>query len=365
MTFPIRATPKRLLSRLARVFLGLIFILAGFLKAIDVYEFSLAIINFDLFPRGWTALIAFLLPPVEMAIGLLLLTGTFVSFSSFVSSILLFSFTGLVAITLWKGNVVPCNCFGFLDSAALSEWTIARNLLLFSLSAMIYVTSSNVGEAVAQNNHRNPIIISLVCLLLASGIVSFQLVKGNTVVYAVANYSDFAATVKSYRPARHRPEDSGNHISIRVKEFPLEVLQSKKTTNHFTLNLSDSPYKVVILFSTDDCSLCLQEAFYWQELSSKYRHLCVIGVGTAPTINHLASFAKESKMSFPLFWDPSRELRDELGLDDSPIRMVVDQRWKIIHASKATNIEEHKLQFSTFVDSCLNSIGASKGDETN
>ncbi|MDC1105844.1 DoxX family protein [Prolixibacteraceae bacterium] len=128
--------------RAARVLFGMVFIFSGFVKGVDILGFNYKMVDylesFHLdFLQFTTLPSSFILPFLEFAIGVALLTGVCVRLASVLGFIFMTFFTILTAY-IWKYNPVQdCGCFG--DALVISnKATFLKNVFLMILAIIIY-----------------------------------------------------------------------------------------------------------------------------------------------------------------------------------------------------------------------------------
>jgi hypothetical protein len=94
------------------VVLACIFLASAVPKLLHPRGFILAVLEYRVLPErlGW--LYGRLLPPLELLLALLLLSGTAVRLAAIVGSLLLLSFLIAVSINLARGRTLDCHCFG-------------------------------------------------------------------------------------------------------------------------------------------------------------------------------------------------------------------------------------------------------------
>lgn len=119
------------LKYFARLLVGILFLVSGFGKLLDVENFGNLIVSYGFF---WSAMLAPAIVVLEVGLGLALVMDVFPRVCSWISIGLLAVFTG----AFFYGNVVngieDCGCFGNLDIVKLPVWaTYARNALLLLL----------------------------------------------------------------------------------------------------------------------------------------------------------------------------------------------------------------------------------------
>ena len=96
----------------ARLILGVTLLVAGLLKVTRLDASVQSVRLYQLLPWDTTTFIGTALPIVEVAVGLLLITGTFTRVSAVVGSLLMVAFIiGIVSV--WaRGISIDCGCFG-------------------------------------------------------------------------------------------------------------------------------------------------------------------------------------------------------------------------------------------------------------
>lgn len=128
------------LSVAGRVCVGLVFVLAAVQKAQAWKLLPGVISNYRLLPRFTVPVAAALLPPVELALGLLLLSAQAMAWAQFAAMALLALFAAAMAINIRRGrDHIDCGCGQSFLKQSLRWSLVARNgalalLLLPSLS---------------------------------------------------------------------------------------------------------------------------------------------------------------------------------------------------------------------------------------
>jgi uncharacterized membrane protein YphA (DoxX/SURF4 family) len=139
----------------ARLGLAAVWLISGTLKAIDPDQTYVAVKAYDVLPKSSLEVVAALLPWVEIAFGVLLLTGAGIRIVAVLSLLLLAVFMAGVAQAWARGLAIDCGCFGgggavdpgdtaYLQEllrdtgfAVLAGWLIVRPRTLASLDARL------------------------------------------------------------------------------------------------------------------------------------------------------------------------------------------------------------------------------------
>ena len=140
---------KKLLSNphlvlLARVFIGLLFVVSSLDKLVDPSAFARSIGNYQLLP-SWVALgIATLVPWLELLCGFAVLFGVFNRGGSFLLASMLVVFTLAVLTALLRGLDISCGCFTQDPTVGKIGWMkILENVVLIVLALFLYFSASD------------------------------------------------------------------------------------------------------------------------------------------------------------------------------------------------------------------------------
>jgi hypothetical protein len=121
-------------SAAGRVCVGLVFLLAAAQKAQHWRIFSGVIANYRLLPRVMVAPAAALLPPLEMIVGLLLLSALAMPWTLLAATVLLAAFAAAMMINLKRGRAhIDCGCGQSFLAQTLSWTLVGRNAALVAL----------------------------------------------------------------------------------------------------------------------------------------------------------------------------------------------------------------------------------------
>ena len=103
---------RDVVGTLARLGLAAVFLVSGVLKAIDPDATYVAVRAYDVLPKAGVAVVAALLPWVEIALGLVLLAGVATRAAAVVAAALLLVFVAGVTQAWARGLAIDCGCFG-------------------------------------------------------------------------------------------------------------------------------------------------------------------------------------------------------------------------------------------------------------
>ena len=132
---------KEWLGLAARLLTGGVWIYAGAAKLSDPYASVLAVRAYELLPASVAEPVGYLLPPLEVVIGIALVAGILTRGAAAVSALLFVAFIiGIVSV--WaRGLEIDCGCFGGggydPDAKSNYPWEIARDAGLFLASVYL------------------------------------------------------------------------------------------------------------------------------------------------------------------------------------------------------------------------------------
>ena len=129
------------LGLVARLIVGGVWIWAGVLKLPDPATSIESVRAYELVPASLVEPIGYVLPALEVVIGLALVAGLMTRGSALLSSLLLVAFIIGIASAWARGLEINCGCFGDggvdPDAASQYPWEIARDVGLLALSVFL------------------------------------------------------------------------------------------------------------------------------------------------------------------------------------------------------------------------------------
>lgn len=120
-----------------RFFLSLVVLVSGIGKLMDPAAGRQAMVDFGV-PARWAEQAAYLLPLVEIALGLGIIIDSTSRLAGLGLAALFAVFSIGIINLLRQDKAPPCNCFGAVHSEPVSGWTLLRSLSLSGLSAAAY-----------------------------------------------------------------------------------------------------------------------------------------------------------------------------------------------------------------------------------
>ncbi len=122
-----------------RMVLGIVFLYAGTTKVLNPQAFVDSIATFKLLPAQFINVVALGLPPFEILLGLMLLSGWKTRAASLAVAGLAIVFGIALGQALIRELDVDCGCFGSGAPSALKTWiSFGRTFLLLAVSFWVY-----------------------------------------------------------------------------------------------------------------------------------------------------------------------------------------------------------------------------------
>lgn len=122
------ATSKvaKIFMLVARIVLGAVFVYAAYVKLRDPWQlFAMSINSYEVLPLAMAETAAHVIPWVELAIGVMVISGIWLRISGTILSLILLTFFTLMVRAYAKGMQINCGCFG--PGEAISWKTLLRD----------------------------------------------------------------------------------------------------------------------------------------------------------------------------------------------------------------------------------------------
>jgi uncharacterized membrane protein YphA (DoxX/SURF4 family) len=127
--------PSLALLLLIRTVVGLVLVIASVPKLTASNEFVQVVQGYELLPDKFAVAASRILPVMELAAGLGLVSGIFMPWPSLLAILLFILFAFAISLNLLRGRrYIPCGCFGMSREARLSWGSVLRNAILSVLA---------------------------------------------------------------------------------------------------------------------------------------------------------------------------------------------------------------------------------------
>jgi uncharacterized membrane protein YphA (DoxX/SURF4 family) len=117
------------MSLLARLVLGGVLLVAGYLKAFSPDKSQMAVRAYEILPISVANFLGIILPWLEIGAGLLLLVGLGIRYASIFGSVLMLIFVIAISQAWARGLSIDCGCFGGGGKVAPGETKYLSEIL--------------------------------------------------------------------------------------------------------------------------------------------------------------------------------------------------------------------------------------------
>ena len=122
MKSPFPPAISRSITTVARLVVGLVFVIAALDKIVAPDPFAHNIINYDMVPMSLVNLIALVLPWIELLAGTALVLGIWVRTGSALAGAMLLVFIAAVSTAMAQGLNINCGCFSQTGEGTKVGW---------------------------------------------------------------------------------------------------------------------------------------------------------------------------------------------------------------------------------------------------
>ncbi|HTT95471.1 MAG TPA: MauE/DoxX family redox-associated membrane protein [Solirubrobacterales bacterium] len=309
-----------------RLLLAAVFVVAAVGKARDQAGTRRSLESFGV-PRAFAPAAAVVLPAAELAIAVALVPVAIAWWAALAALFLLIVFTVAIAVGLRRGVEAECHCFGAVSSRPVGAATIARNLVLVAIAAVLVAAGGDTpgGSAVAWIGDLDTgelvllgIVVVLAVAVAANSAFMYQLLRQNGRLWS---------ELDALRAAAPPSEAADDRIGQLAPGFVLPDLDGEMVELD---ELLDGDRGVALFFSDPRCAAC---ADLYPLIGRLQRDPVVdprpvlFGLGAAE--DHRATAAEHGIEQVLLH--PDSRLPRELGIVGTPGLVVLDRDGRFAH----------------------------------
>ncbi len=156
----------KILVGIARIFVGILFIISGFVKLNDPIGFSFKlqeyfsaeVLNLE-FLVPFALIISIVVVIIEMVLGIMLIIGYLPKFTLWSLLLMTLFFTFLTFYSAYFNKVLDCGCFG--DAMPLTPWqSFYKDIVLLILILLIFFNSKYLTPIFAPASHKWIVFLS-------------------------------------------------------------------------------------------------------------------------------------------------------------------------------------------------------------
>ena len=326
-----------------QIILGLVFLISGFTKLIDLDRFSEALANFKLINNEILNIVKYLLPILEIALGIFIISNLNSSLPSFISALILSFFTALIVAKLFEGEEINCGCFGALSSEKLNLFSVFRNILLTLVAILISAFYENM-------NIKNPQGFEIKDIIPQKSFIKFikTITLYNIIFFLAAQSLIFALQNNGLKSRLALLVDDHDILKKGeiVESFELNTLDGRK----FKINYHNiSQYSLLLLFKPT-CSPCKLNLPNWNNLvnqidTSRTRIFAI----SIDSLENTSSYCKNNLVNFQIFYTQADEFLLNYKAFLTPQTILISEKSTVINVWKG-------ILDSDSINEILNSI---------
>jgi hypothetical protein len=167
----------KLLTKICRILVGLVFVFSGFVKGIDpmgsAYKITDYLTAFGVGSFDTLSLtLSIILCTVEFITGIMLLSGSCIKTATWLAALFMIAFTPLTLVLAIYNPVSDCGCFG--DALHLSNWqTFGKNIIISIFVIFIFIRRNDTNGCVKKQTgiFSTSIFVLLFLVFIASNII--------------------------------------------------------------------------------------------------------------------------------------------------------------------------------------------------
>ncbi|MBD3260004.1 DoxX family membrane protein [Candidatus Woesearchaeota archaeon] len=125
-----------------RIIVGAFLVFSGFMKVLNLKAFWLTVAQFNEPARKYGRPFAYALPFIEIIIGIVLITGYYLMYSSFLTILMAILFGAMVTTALVKRKKLKnCGCFGANIKMPISWRSLVEDIIFFVAALIIFLST--------------------------------------------------------------------------------------------------------------------------------------------------------------------------------------------------------------------------------
>jgi len=236
-----KANKTNYLLLFSRLFVGILFIFSGLIKANDPIGFSYKLQEyFEVFHlpflNNYAVGVAVILCSLEVVLGVLLLLGLYGRKVAAGLLLLILFFTFLTFYSAFFNVVTSCGCFG--DAIPLTPWqSFSKDIVLFIFIAIIYFFRKDIHPLFSNEISQSLALAAAIVFSIGMGIYTYQF----------SPFIDFLP----YKEGNNLPALMHVPNGAPLDEYEITyTLQNKKTTE--TKSLTDKEYLAKEIWKDED-----------------------------------------------------------------------------------------------------------------
>lgn len=312
-----------------QIILGIVFLFSGITKLVDSNNFAEALVNFKLLNDNLINIVKYILPLIEITLGVFIIFNFHSSLPSFISSLLLSFFTALITVKIFEGEEISCGCFGVLSSDKLDFLSVLRNVSLILIAIIVSTYYENLNAVQEKEELKKYGFIQKDRFKFPKVIFIYNLIfflAAQDLIFALQNNG-----LKSRLALLINDHDILKKGDI-VKPFELNTTENKKINVNYNPSLNKN---TLLFFLKPTCSPCKLNLPNWVTLfnlidSSQTRILPISIDDSKSTENYILN----NSIPFPIFHTKAEEFLLNYKAFLTPQTVLIDKNARVVNVWK-------------------------------
>jgi uncharacterized membrane protein YphA (DoxX/SURF4 family)/peroxiredoxin len=359
--------------QIVRVFVGVLFIISGFVKLNDPVGFSFkleeyfsqGVLNLP-FLEPYALAIALIVVIAEVVLGVMLLVGFKPKFTLWSLLLMIIFFSFLTFYSAYFNKVTDCGCFG--DAVKLTPWeSFAKDIFLLVLLLILYFKMALIKPFIAKKFATYSVIISLfACIAFANHVlnhlpvIDFRAYKeGSNITENMSIPEDAPKPVYEYawkfkidgqekiiKTPGDYPSVNGEFIGVETTllqegyEPPVHDFTIEKSGKDFTQQML-SEDKLIMVIAYDLSKATLESFNQINEISetAKASGYSVIGM-SASSKEEVSKIKKSFNLDFDFYFTDQTTLKTIIRSNPGVLRL---QKGTIMQKVHYNDLDDLKL----------------------
>ncbi len=358
----------RTLTIISRIFVGLLFIFSGFIKANDTVGFSYKLVEyFEVFNMHFLVSLALPLAMFicifEIVVGFTLLMGSRIKLTLWLLLLMILFFTFLTFYSAYFNKVTSCGCFG--DAIPLTPWqSFIKDLVL-----LVFIIILFIGKKYLTPIFKGKVeSVLIIVVIIASTsfplytynylpIIDFRPYKIGTDLYAAINpQMKYYYILKNKKTGEQKEFESWpenwdtdyDYIDNRTEPLDKNVkpiigytMNNEYGENYTNEFLQKEGFKFLLVeYDLEKANVDVQGKINDFASVCEINHIEFAGLTSADSLK-TAEFKKEHNISYPFYLNP----------DDVPLKTMIRSNPGLILLNGSKVIEMwHYHTFPSFTD---------------
>ena len=179
-----------------RILTGLLFIISGVFKLTNVEAFKYTLFSLDFFNTGISNILSYIIPVIEILLGLLLTLGIFTKFSAVHINTMVVIFAIVTYYAVSRNLDLLCGCFGSLRDMKFSWYHLLFLFLIFSLNLIFILFFNDTWslEKIIKNKlsgtNKEPAIKITIIVVMVLGVILI-------IIASLFNFTNWGRNIKN------------------------------------------------------------------------------------------------------------------------------------------------------------------------